>query len=442
MFKTNTQKQQTPASSYFSSASTIPNSAKLILAVSFLIAAGFYASFHIGVTGSGLIIIIAAVIGGYMAMNIGANDVANNVGPAVGSKALTMVGALLIAVVFETAGTVLAGGDVVATISKGIIDPAGVSDTYTFMMAMIAALLAAALWLNLATYLSAPISTTHSIVGGVMGAGIAAMTWSAVNWVTLGKIAASWVIYPVLGGVIAAIFLAFIKYKILYKEDKISAAKRWIPILVAIMMSLFSMYLIIKGLKKVWRPELPVVLMTGAIIFASTYGLGKLAVKMGTFNVANRREGVNRLFIIPLICSAAPLSFAHGANDVANAIGPLAVIIHAASAEGIAAKVTIPIWVLGIGALGISAGLMLYGPKVIQIVGEQITTLNPVRAFCVALAAATTVIRRLDLGHAREFDPYCRWRRLRRRPVPRNDYQPAEGPHGDATGRCRRNAFL
>jgi PiT family inorganic phosphate transporter len=218
--------------------------------------------------------------------------------------------------------------------------------------------------------------------------------------------------------VIAALFLAFIKFNILHKEDKISAAKRWIPILVAIMMSLFSMYLIIKGLKKVWRPELPVVFMTGAIIFATTYGLGRLAVKMGTFNVANRREGVNRLFIIPLICSAALLSFTHGANDVANAIGPLAAIVHAASAEGIAAKVTIPIWVMGIGALGISAGLILYGPKVIHIVGEQITTLNPVRAFCVALAAATTVIRRLGFGHARQLDPYCPWCRLWRRPVP------------------------
>jgi len=224
MIKTNSKKQESPSPSNDPTTNTIPNSAKLILAVGFLFAAGFYASFQIGVTGSGLIVIIAAVIGGYMAMNIGANDVANNVGPAVGSKALTMVGALVIAAVFETAGAVLAGGDVVATISKGIIDPAGVGDAYTFMMVMVAALLAAALWLNLATYLGAPISTTHSIVGGVMGAGIAAMTWSAVNWVTVGKIAASWVISPVLGGVIAAIFLAFIKHQILYKEDKISAA--------------------------------------------------------------------------------------------------------------------------------------------------------------------------------------------------------------------------
>jgi PiT family inorganic phosphate transporter len=170
MFKTTTQKQPPSASSPPSSASNIPNSAKLILAVGFLFAAGYYASSQISIAGSGLIIVIAAVIGGYMAMNIGANDVANNVGPAVGSKALTMVGALLIATVFETSGAVLAGGDVVATISKGIIDPAGFSDTYTFMMAMIAALLAAALWLNLATYLGAPISTTHSIVGGVIWA--------------------------------------------------------------------------------------------------------------------------------------------------------------------------------------------------------------------------------------------------------------------------------
>lgn len=190
-----------------------------------------------------------------MALNIGANDVANNVGPAVGSRALTMVGALIIAAIFEAAGALIAGGDVVATISKGIIDPNLVPDSETFVWAMMAALLAASLWINLATYVGAPVSTTHAVVGGVMGAGIAAVGFELVNWLTMSKIAASWVLSPVLGGVIAAMFLAFIKANIIYRDDKIAAAKRWVPILIALMAAVFSCYLAMKGLKKIWRPN-------------------------------------------------------------------------------------------------------------------------------------------------------------------------------------------
>ena len=164
------------------------------------------------------ILAIAAIVGGYMAMNIGANDVANNVGPAVGSKALTIVGALVIAAIFEAAGALIAGGDVVTTISKGIIDPSSFTDPKLFVWAMLSALLAAAVWVNLATFIGAPVSTTHSIVGGVMGAGIAAAGLSTVDWGVMTKIAASWVISPVLGGVVAAAFLAFIQFFILNKE--------------------------------------------------------------------------------------------------------------------------------------------------------------------------------------------------------------------------------
>ncbi|HAD25284.1 MAG TPA: anion permease, partial [Alphaproteobacteria bacterium] len=180
------------------------------------------------------------VIGGYMALNIGANDVANNVGPAVGSKALTLTGALIIAAIFEAAGAILAGGDVVSTISKGIIDPMAMPSTEHFIRAMISALLAAGIWLHMATYIGAPVSTTHSIVGGVLGAGIASVDVNVVNWMTMGKIAASWVISPVLGGLIAALFLAFIKSRIIYQEDKIAAAKKWVPVLVAIMVTAFT----------------------------------------------------------------------------------------------------------------------------------------------------------------------------------------------------------
>jgi inorganic phosphate transporter, PiT family len=371
---------------------------KLGLGLLFLIGVWIFVSLQAETVEHSAFIIAAGIIGGYMALNIGANDVANNVGPAVGSKALTMIGALVIASIFEAAGAIIAGGDVISTISKGIIDPSQMENAEIFMTAMMAALLAAALWLNLATYFNAPVSTTHSIVGGVMGAGIAATGISAVNWLMMGKIAASWIISPVLGGIVAAAFLFFIKKTVLYQDDKIAAAKRWVPVLVGIMASAFAMYLTMKGLKKVWKPDSWMILMIGLSAFVATYLPVKATITKAARTLENRRKDINSLFVIPLICSAALLSFAHGANDVANAVGPLAAIVNAASSGDIAAKVGIPLWVMVVGAIGISAGLMLFGPKLIRTVGEKITKLNPVRAFCVALSASITVIVASTLG--------------------------------------------
>jgi PiT family inorganic phosphate transporter len=333
-----------------------------------------------------------------MALNIGANDVANNMGPAVGSRALTMFGALVIAAVFEALGAILAGGEVVATVSKGIIDPSHIQSSGVFIAAMLAALFAAALWVNLATVISAPVSTTHAIVGGVMGAGIAAAGIAVVNWGTMSKIAASWVISPVLGGVIAALFLGFMKIAITDQEDKIAAAKRWVPVLVAIMAGVFSAYLIMKGLKWVWKPDIWIVAAIGAAVCAAAYWAVKPLVARRAEGLENRSKSVHGLFTIPLICSAALLSFAHGSNDVANAVGPLSAIVGVAGTGGIAAKVEIPFWIILIGAAGISVGLVLYGPKLIRRVGEEITKLNPMRAYCVALSAAITVIVASTLG--------------------------------------------
>jgi len=208
----------------------------------------FIGNMPVEITANHTFLIISAVIGGYMALNIGANDVANNVGPAVGSKALTLTGAIFMAMIFESAGALIAGGEVVSTIKKGIIDPALINDTDTFIWLMLAALLAAALWLNIATFLGAPVSTTHSIVGGVLGAGIAAGGFGIANWAVFGKIAASWVISPVLGGLIAACFLYIIKRNITYKEDMLLSAKKVVPLLIAIMAWAFSTYLILKRL--------------------------------------------------------------------------------------------------------------------------------------------------------------------------------------------------
>ena len=368
------------------------------IGVVFLALAAGFASLQIGTVPNALFIVVAAMLGGYMALNIGANDVANNVGPAVGAKALTMVGALAIAATFEAAGALIAGGDVVSTISKGIIDPNLVPDTDTFVWAMMAALLSAALWINLATYVGAPVSTTHSVVGGVMGAGIASVGFGLVNWVTMAKIAASWVISPVLGGIIAALFLAFIKINVIYRDDKIAAARRWVPALISIMAAVFSCYLVMKGLKRVWRPDYITVALLGVVMYGVTFAIIKPWVARQSEGLENRNQSLRAMFHLPLICSAALLSFAHGANDVANAVGPLAAILHSAQSGDIAAKVDIPIWVMLIGAVGIGIGLFLYGPKLIRMVGEQITRMNPIRAFCVALAAAITVIFASALG--------------------------------------------
>ena len=386
-------------------------------ALFFMIGVLTYTFLSNGGISNNMFLAVAALIGAYMAMNIGANDVANNVGPAVGSRAMTMTMAIIIAAVFEAAGALIAGGEVVKTIKKGIIDIAAFGgNPDPFIWAMMAALLAAALWLNFATAMKAPVSTTHSIVGGVMGAGIAAAGFSIVSWTTMAKIAASWVISPILGGVIAAAFLFAIKKSIVFKEDKIKAAKQYVPIFVAVMSWAFVTYLVLKGFKKIWpqvvdilntiplislemtkKPPFLTALIIGAIIGLVIYFL--LKAKLATQKeMKNSKDAVNTLFTIPLIFAAALLSFAHGANDVANAIGPLAAINDAVVNGGISSKASIPLWVMGVGAVGIAIGLALYGPKLIRTVGSEITELDQIRAFSIAMAASITVIIASQLG--------------------------------------------
>lgn len=368
------------------------------IALAFIALAGLGAALFFGQHTTNYVVVAAAIFGAYMAINIGANDVANNMGPAVGANALTMGGAILIAAIFESAGALLAGGDVVSTISKGIIAPSTMSSAETFIWAMMAALVSSALWVNLATWIGAPVSTTHSVVGGVMGAGIAAAGLSAVNWPTMGTIAASWVISPVLGGAIAAMFLAFIKARIIYQEDKIAAARRWVPVLIAIMAGAFGAYLALKGLKRIIKIDIFTALLIGAAIGLASYAVSVPLIRKQAQGLENRNKSLKTLFGIPLVISAALLSFAHGANDVANAVGPLAAIVHATEFGDFASKVAIPQWVMVIGAFGISFGLFLFGPKLIRMVGSQITKLNPMRAYCVALSAAITVIIASWLG--------------------------------------------
>lgn len=368
------------------------------VALIFILVAGLGTMAAFGQSSSGLIVAMAAVFGAYMALNIGANDVANNMGPAVGANALTMGGAIAIAAVFETAGALIAGGDVVGTISRGIVAPESIGEPSVFVWAMMAALLSSALWVNLATWIGAPVSTTHSVVGGVMGAGIAAAGFGAVNWPTMAAIAASWVVSPVLGGLIAAIFLWFIKARIIYRPDKIAAARIWVPVLIGVMAGTFAAYLAMKGLSRLLEISFGGALAVGAALGLICWLTMIPVIRRQSRGLENRNKSLKVLFGIPLVVSAALLSFAHGANDVANAVGPLAAIVQAQSSGSTTGAVGIPLWVMLIGAFGLSFGLFLFGPKLIRMVGSQITKLNPMRAYCVSLSAALTVIVASWLG--------------------------------------------
>ena len=369
------------------------------IALVFLLAALVWASFAVTTGPLSYLVVIATVIAAYMALNIGANDVANNMGPAVGSKALTMAGALAIAAICEAAGALLAGGDVVETISRDIIVAGTEISTETFVMIMMAALLSSALWVNLATILGAPVSTTHAVIGGVVGGGVAAAGLSVIVWPVIGTIAASWVVSPLMGGGLAAIFLVIVRATILIQKEKALAARIWVPVYVALMIGIFAMYMLMKGLSQIWSPEPHTVLLVGLLAGGLGWLLALPWVKARTTTMENTNKQVGTLFRLPLIFATALLSFAHGANDVANAVGPLAAIV--AAVEGGATgsgAVALPLWVLLIGALGLAVGLALFGPRLIRKVGEQITKLNEIRGYCVALSAAITVLIASALG--------------------------------------------
>jgi PiT family inorganic phosphate transporter len=344
--------------------------------------------------------VAAAALAAYMAMNIGAKDVANNVGAAVGARAITMTSALVMAAIFEILGAVIAGGPVVMTISSSIVDAAGIADVSTLSWLMMAALFSAAAWINLATWLRAPVSTTHAIVGAVMGAGAAAAGPRLVNWHVMAAISAGWVITPLLGGVIAALILFFIKTSIIYRDDKIAAATYWIPILIGVMAGAFTVYLVVQLAPK-GSVSSAGTLALGAVCAVLAWLAARPVVLWQSRDLENKNSALRKLFRLPLVGAAALMSFAHGANDVANAIGPLTAIVQAGNSKRFILKdgATFrsmadhaPFWVVLIGAFGISLGILLYGPRLIRLIGEQITKLNPMRAYCVSLSAAVTVI--------------------------------------------------
>ncbi|MDO9415592.1 inorganic phosphate transporter [Pararhizobium sp.] len=344
------------------------------------------------------IAIAAAAIAGYMAMNIGANDVTNNVGAAVGARAISMVTALLIAAVFEIAGALIAGREVVSTIESGILDVAAMPAGGAIIWVMMAALISSAAFINIATYSGAPVSTTHSIIGGIMGAGVAAAGLHAVQWWSLAGITASWTVSPVLGGVFAALLLAFIKEFIIYRDDKIVAVRTWMPVLIATMFGAFTAYIVAVAVDRIIPVSLPAALAIGLAAGILVYYVSRPIIFRQSEGLDNRNQSLRKMFHVPLIFSAALLSFAHGANDVSNAIGPLSAIVAAINKLPVTDVSQVPFWVILIGALGISTGLLLFGPRLIKVVGEEITKLNPMRAFCVAMSTAVTVLVASAMG--------------------------------------------
>lgn len=352
-------------------------------------------------------LLFAAILWIYMAMNIWANDVANNMWPAVGAKALTLTGAIIIAAIFEASWAIIAGWDVVNTIKWWIIDSSMITNPQEFIYIMTATLLGAALWINIATYFKAPVSATHSIIWWLLWWGLTAYWAEIVDWSVVWKIAASWIISPLLWWIIAALIMLSIRKTIMKQKHIDKAAKNWLPIYVWLMAAVFSIYLMLKWLKPLvksseWLSTIvtpTTSLFIGVVIGISTIILTRLYLKKHKSLLRDNKKYINKLFNLPLICAVALLSFAHGANDVANAIWPLVAINETIQSAGLNTEsVSIPFWIMFLWAAGLSLGLMIFGSRLIATVGWEITKLNQVRAFSVALAAAITVILASQLG--------------------------------------------
>ena len=344
-------------------------------------------------------IILAVIVGLFMAWGIGANDVANAMGTSVGSKAITLKQAVIIAGVFEMAGAILAGGEVTKTIRKGIIDVSGLSDTPEFLVyGMISALFAAGLWLLIASKNGWPVSTTHSIVGAIVGFAAVGIGKDAVHWSKVGTIVMSWLTSPLLAGFIGYSLFNHIQKFVIDTDDPIKSAKKHVPVYIFLVGFIIAMVTMLKGLKHVGLDFS----FTQDIMIATAFGIftaliGKILIKRLKFDPKENKDfhfaNMEKIFGVLMIFTAMAMAFAHGSNDVANAIGPLAAVVGIVKSGGeIAQKSVLPIWVLLVGGAGIVIGLITYGHKVMSTIGTGITELTPSRGFAATLAAATTVV--------------------------------------------------
>ena len=334
----------------------------------------------------------------YMACNIGANDVANAMGTSVGSKSLTFKQAVLIAAVAEFAGAFFVGGHVSDTIRKGMLDPGIFHDTPLHLVfGMIAALIAAGVWLNIASYLGWPVSTTHSIVGAVVGFGLIAGGWEALNLVKLGKVVMSWVVSPVMGALFAYILFRVLTRLIFNTRNPLQHTKEVLPFLVFLVFFILSQAMVYKGLKNL-HLDLE---FTHAVLVSVAVGLISYIVArfLSSTIQVDRAKGLRGQFLVTehifkylQMITAFYIAFAHGSNDVANAVGPLAAVVSILHDGSVHMKVEMPLWILGLGGGGIVVGLFVWGAKVMKTVGEKITELTPSRGFCATFAGATVVL--------------------------------------------------
>ncbi|NVK57715.1 MAG: inorganic phosphate transporter [Alteromonadaceae bacterium] len=346
-----------------------------------------------------VLIIMAAVVGFIMAWGIGANDVANAMGTSVGSKALTIKQAIFIAMIFEFAGAYLAGGEVTSTIRKGIIDSAFFVDIPEYLvLGMISALFAAGIWLAVASYLGWPVSTTHSIIGAIVGFTAVGVSVDAVAWGKVGGIVGSWIVTPAISGVIAYLIFMSAHKLIFATETPFANARRYVPVYMGFAGFVMALVTIKKGLKHVGL-ELST---TSGYLVAIGIGIGIALLGKWLINRQHydhsadkelQRNNVEKVFALLMIVTACCMAFAHGSNDVANAIGPLAAVVSVVSSGGeIASSAKLAPWVLPLGGFGIVAGLALFGHRVIATIGEGITHLTPSRGFAAEMAAACTVV--------------------------------------------------
>ena len=346
-----------------------------------------------------VILVLAGSFGLLMAWGIGANDVANAMGTSVGSHALTVRQAVLIAAIFEFSGAVLAGGQVTQTIRKGILDPSLLAATPELLVyGMLASLLAAGIWLVVASYFGWPVSTTHSIVGAIVGFGAIGIGVDAINWGKVGTIIMSWVTSPIMAATLSFLLFWSVRRLILEKDDPFANAKRYVPFYIFLVGFIIALVTLLKGLKHIGVP------FSTLQSYAIAVGFGVALAVLGYFVIRriNPKPEVEdgfhfasteRVFAVLMIITACAMAFAHGSNDVANAIGPLAAIVAVVQSGGeVAQKSALPIWVLFVGALGIVAGLAMYGHRVMATVGSGITQLTPSHGFAATLAAATTVV--------------------------------------------------
>ena len=341
---------------------------------------------------------LAAVFGLFMAWGIGANDVANAMATSVGSKALTIRQAILVAAVFEFLGAVLAGGAVTSTIRQGIVDASHFTDKPELLVyGMLASLLAAATWLLIASRKGWPVSTTHSIVGAIVGFAAVGIGVDAVQWGKVGTIVMSWVISPLTAGIIAYLIFGSVQRLILRQEDPLAKAKRYVPFYIFFAAFTVTLVTILKGLTHVGLDlSTGMSYLIAIAIAASIAVFGSVVIRrIQPIRKRDKKQHfytVERVFGVLMIVTACSMAFAHGSNDVANAIGPLAAVIAVAQSGIVASKAALPIWVLMLGGVGIVVGLATYGRHVIATVGQKITQLTPSRGFAAELAAATTIV--------------------------------------------------